>query len=97
MREALAIIAEEGLAKVWQRHSDMHDMLWQGLEELGLQPLVKDPAHRLPCVNAIQVGAQQAPDLHSPHLWCCCRATVYWPDHRAGSLACLSHLQDSRQ
>ena len=57
MREALAIVAEEGLAAVWQRHQDMHHMLWQGLVQLGLQPLVRDPTHRLPSVNAIQVGA----------------------------------------
>ena len=57
MREALAIIAEEGLPAVWQRHRDMHGMLWQGLGRLGLQPLVRDPSHRLAAVNAIQVQA----------------------------------------
>lgn len=55
MREALAIIAEEGLPGVWQRHRDMHAMLWQGLGRLGLEPLVQEPAHRLACVNAIKV------------------------------------------
>ena len=57
MREALAIIAEEGLPAMWQRHREMHNMLWQGLTRLGLSPLVQEPSHRLASVNAIKVGA----------------------------------------
>ena len=56
MREALAIIAEEGLESTWKRHKDMHNMLWDGLRKLGLSPLVKERSHRLASVNAIQVS-----------------------------------------
>ena len=56
MREALAIVAEEGLEQLWARHRAMHELLWQGLSSLGLKPLVEDPSHRLPSVNAIKVG-----------------------------------------
>lgn len=37
LREALRLIAEEGLEARWQRHQDNAEMLWQGLAELGLQ------------------------------------------------------------
>ena len=35
MREALAIVAEEGLESMWERHARMHRLLWQGLGSLG--------------------------------------------------------------
>ncbi|MGO9122443.1 MAG: pyridoxal-phosphate-dependent aminotransferase family protein [Desulfomonilaceae bacterium] len=37
LREALSIIAEEGLEKRWQRHRINAEMLWEGLEELGIK------------------------------------------------------------
>ena len=40
MREALAIVAEEGLDTMWKRHTQLAKQLWQGLAELGLQPFV---------------------------------------------------------
>jgi hypothetical protein len=40
---------------MWQRHADMHKMLWEGLTELGLKPFVKDPEQRLVTVNTITV------------------------------------------
>jgi alanine-glyoxylate transaminase/serine-glyoxylate transaminase/serine-pyruvate transaminase len=46
MREALAVMAEEGLEPMWARHQEMHEALWDGLSGLGLQPFVKDPKHR---------------------------------------------------
>ena len=55
MREALAIVAEDGLQATWKRHRDMHNMLWDGLGKLGLTPLVRAPSHRLASVNAIEV------------------------------------------
>jgi alanine-glyoxylate transaminase/serine-glyoxylate transaminase/serine-pyruvate transaminase len=33
----------------------MHEMLWDGLKQLGLQPFVEDPAERLITVNTIKV------------------------------------------
>lgn len=46
MREALAVVAEEGLEPMWQRHSDMHEMLWDGLHKLGLQSFVENDNDR---------------------------------------------------
>ncbi|MDQ7053891.1 MAG: alanine--glyoxylate aminotransferase family protein [candidate division KSB1 bacterium] len=40
-REALRLVAEEGLEARWQRHRENAELLWQGLEELGLQCHVK--------------------------------------------------------
>ena len=40
MREALAIVAEEGLDTMWKRHTQLARQLWQGLAELGLEPFV---------------------------------------------------------
>ena len=40
MREALAIVAEEGLDTMWKRHTQLAKQLWQGLAELGLKPFV---------------------------------------------------------
>lgn len=55
MREALAIVAAEGLPLLWQRHAAMGDRLWSGLSALGLEPYVADPADRLVTVNTIKV------------------------------------------
>lgn len=40
LREALTLVAEEGLEKRWERHSSSARLLWEGLEELGLECLV---------------------------------------------------------
>jgi alanine-glyoxylate transaminase/serine-glyoxylate transaminase/serine-pyruvate transaminase len=55
MREALAIVAEEGLDSMWRRHTAMHQRLWQGLRDLGLEPFVKADEFRLATVNTIAV------------------------------------------
>lgn len=49
MREALAIVGEEGLPAMWDRHLAAHQLLWKGLAELGLEPYVLDPKDR--CVR----------------------------------------------
>jgi alanine-glyoxylate transaminase / serine-glyoxylate transaminase / serine-pyruvate transaminase len=36
-REALRLIAEEGLEARWERHAKNAEMLWDGLEELGIE------------------------------------------------------------
>jgi len=56
LREALAIIEEEGLEARWARHKANHEFCMAGLEKLGLQLLVA-PQHRVwtvatPCVPA---------------------------------------------
>lgn len=55
MREALALVAEEGLDAMWKRHQSVHEQLWAGLSEMGLKPFVEDPKDRLCTVNTIKV------------------------------------------
>ena len=55
MREALAIVAEQGLDAMWKRHTEMGKYLWAGLNEIGLEAYVQDPADRLITVNTIRV------------------------------------------
>jgi hypothetical protein len=45
----------EGLDAMWQRHTDMHHMLWDGLAEMGLEPYVPEEQDRLVTVNTIRV------------------------------------------
>jgi alanine-glyoxylate transaminase/serine-glyoxylate transaminase/serine-pyruvate transaminase len=40
LREALRIIAEEGLEDRWERHLRNAKALWEGLEDIGVSPLV---------------------------------------------------------
>ncbi|CAI5989291.1 unnamed protein product [Closterium sp. NIES-64] len=62
IREALALVVDEGLESVWHRHQSLADKLCAGIEELGLELFVKDPAIRLPTVTTIKVpeGVQWA-------------------------------------
>ncbi len=55
MREALAIVAEEGLPSMWARHEACHHQLWEGLSTLGLEPFVANPEDRLVTINTIKV------------------------------------------
>ena len=55
MREALAIVAEQGLDSMWKRHTEMGKYLWAGLNEIGLEPYVQNPEDRLITVNTIRV------------------------------------------
>lgn len=52
--QALLLILEETQEKVFQRHRENHQVLVNGLEELGLKMLVDEP-HRLPMLNAVLV------------------------------------------
>ncbi|HEY9909908.1 MAG TPA: alanine--glyoxylate aminotransferase family protein [Thermosynechococcaceae cyanobacterium] len=52
LREALRLIAEEGLTNCWQRHQKNVEYLWQGLEELGLSLHVDRP-YRLPTLTTV--------------------------------------------
>jgi alanine-glyoxylate transaminase/serine-glyoxylate transaminase/serine-pyruvate transaminase len=47
VHQSLAAIEDEGLTHRWERHHRAGDRLIAGLEKLGFEPLVKDPAHRL--------------------------------------------------
>jgi alanine-glyoxylate transaminase/serine-glyoxylate transaminase/serine-pyruvate transaminase len=55
LREALAVAMEEGLEKRWERHRRNHLALVAGLEALGLQMHVPNPANRLWTLNTPRV------------------------------------------
>ncbi|KAK9818420.1 hypothetical protein WJX72_012441 [[Myrmecia] bisecta] len=55
MREAMALLSEEGLAASWKRHEARAAELWEGLREMGLEPFVENEAERLITVNTIKV------------------------------------------
>jgi len=54
LREALRMIHEEGLTSCFERHSRTAALLWDGLEELGLQPIVP-VEYRLPSLTTVRV------------------------------------------
>jgi alanine-glyoxylate transaminase/serine-glyoxylate transaminase/serine-pyruvate transaminase len=56
LREALRIVAEEGLEARFARHRRNHEALAAGLTALGL-PLAAEEGHRLPMLNAVTVPA----------------------------------------
>lgn len=54
MREALRLLAEEGLENAWSRHRTNAERLWAGLERLGLELHV--PEHlRLPTLTTVRI------------------------------------------
>ena len=54
MREALRLLAEEGLEVSWSRHRSNAELLWAGLERLGLE--LHAPEHlRLPTLTTVQI------------------------------------------
>jgi alanine-glyoxylate transaminase / serine-glyoxylate transaminase / serine-pyruvate transaminase len=54
LHEALVILHEEGIENAWARHHRHHLALAAGLEAIGLQLAVAEPA-RLPQLNAVRV------------------------------------------
>jgi alanine-glyoxylate transaminase/serine-glyoxylate transaminase/serine-pyruvate transaminase len=57
LREALRIVLEEGLEAGWERHHQNQQALIAGLEAMGLEMFVADPAERMPTVTGIHVPA----------------------------------------
>src|ERR1700722_4944463 len=57
MREALRLVLEEGLEARWERHRRNQQALIAGLEAMGLEMFVADPADRLVTVTAINIPA----------------------------------------
>jgi alanine-glyoxylate transaminase / serine-glyoxylate transaminase / serine-pyruvate transaminase len=55
LREAMRIVMEEGLETRWARHRTNQLALIAGLEAMGLEMLVKNPAERLPTVTAVMI------------------------------------------
>jgi alanine-glyoxylate transaminase / serine-glyoxylate transaminase / serine-pyruvate transaminase len=52
LREALRLIAEEGVENCWQRHQQNVEYFWQKLEEIGLK-LHVDHSFRLPTLTTV--------------------------------------------
>jgi alanine-glyoxylate transaminase / serine-glyoxylate transaminase / serine-pyruvate transaminase len=55
LREGLRVVLEEGLEPRWQRHRENAEMLWDGLEALGLVLHVPDPDRRVPSLTTVRV------------------------------------------
>ena len=62
LHEALRVILDEGLEARFQRHDRNHELLREGLEELGFEFIVA-PEYRLPMLNAVRIpeGLEDAP------------------------------------
>ena len=54
LREALRLVAEEGLEARWERHAENARVLWDGLEKLGLECHVPEET-RLPSLTTVRV------------------------------------------
>jgi alanine-glyoxylate transaminase/serine-glyoxylate transaminase/serine-pyruvate transaminase len=54
LREALRLVAEEGLAARWARHAANAELFWRGLADLGLTCHV-DPEIRLPSLTTVRI------------------------------------------
>jgi alanine-glyoxylate transaminase/serine-glyoxylate transaminase/serine-pyruvate transaminase len=54
MREALRLLAEEGLDQAWARHRCNAERLWHGLERLGLELHAPEPL-RLPTLTTVRI------------------------------------------
>ena len=55
LREALAIVCEQGLERLIQRHKDCSAELQRGLERMGLEMFVPVAQHRMSTVNTVRV------------------------------------------
>jgi len=55
LREALRCVLEEGLEARWERHAQNQQALIAGIEAMGLELFVKNPADRLPTVTALRI------------------------------------------
>jgi alanine-glyoxylate transaminase/serine-glyoxylate transaminase/serine-pyruvate transaminase len=54
LHEALRMVLEEGLEKVWQRHKRVHDVFIREMRTLELEPAVAE-AVRAPMINTIKI------------------------------------------
>jgi alanine-glyoxylate transaminase / serine-glyoxylate transaminase / serine-pyruvate transaminase len=54
LREALRLVAEEGLEERWQRHQNNTKFLWESLAEIGLACHVEEE-YRLPTLTTVRV------------------------------------------
>jgi alanine-glyoxylate transaminase / serine-glyoxylate transaminase / serine-pyruvate transaminase len=57
MREAVRLVLEEGLEARWERHLHNQQALIAGIEAMGLELFVANPADRLVTVTAVKIPA----------------------------------------
>jgi alanine-glyoxylate transaminase/serine-glyoxylate transaminase/serine-pyruvate transaminase len=67
MREALRLLAEEGIENSWARHRRNAEHLWAGLEALGLELHVEE-ALRLPTLTTVRIPEGVDGKAFSRHL-----------------------------
>ena len=67
MREALRLLAEEGLEAAWARHRSNAERLWAGLERLGLELHVSEPL-RLATLTTVRIPEGVDGKAFSRHL-----------------------------
>ena len=67
MREALRLLAEEGLDNAWARHRRNAEALWTGLESLGLEMHVPEEL-RLPTLTTVRIPEDVDGKAFSSHL-----------------------------
>ncbi len=67
IREALRLLAEEGLEAAWARHRSNAELLWAGLEGLGLE-LHAPAALRLPTLTTVRIPSGVNGKAFSQHL-----------------------------
>lgn len=65
LREALALVCEEGLEQTIQRHRECSLELQRGLEAMGLQMFVPTAEHRMSTVNTVKIPASANVDWKS--------------------------------
>jgi alanine-glyoxylate transaminase / serine-glyoxylate transaminase / serine-pyruvate transaminase len=78
LREAIDMIREEGLSRVWQRHRVLAGAIWAAFDAWGagnpaIAMNVADPAHRGWSVTAARLGSPHATRLRD---WCETKAGV---------------------
>ena len=67
MREALRLLAEEGLDNAWARHRRNAQALWTGLESIGLEMHVPEEL-RLPTLTTVRIPEDVDGKAFSSHL-----------------------------
>jgi alanine-glyoxylate transaminase/serine-glyoxylate transaminase/serine-pyruvate transaminase len=67
LREALRIVAEEGLQARWDRHRTNAERFWEGLASMGLECHV-DAEYRLPSLTTVKVPDGVDPKTVTAHL-----------------------------
>ncbi len=67
LREALRLLADEGLDNAWNRHRRNAERLWQGLEQLGLELHVPQEL-RLPTLTTVRIPEGVDGKAFSQHL-----------------------------